>query len=260
MTDSSSSSSNNNGNKQLLSGNTVLDKLLNQLPKDDRELVLRLMAELGIKANDPTHPLLVAMQYYVSILRDVPRDMKIAADDAFRKAISVYGSIQGQIENSATRIESDVNRLDSVRAQWVKEAEALLPAFKTAFNAAFEASLKTVEAGYKLKAEEVEKAKVKEWKQNLENFREEYFSDIRKMVLVISGGVLVVPLLVGMGAAYWLGVQQGQANAVKEFGNQDWYDISKVTINRADNKQRILMCSRDGNPKCTIWIADPPKQ
>jgi hypothetical protein len=246
-----------NKNKPVLSGSTVLDKLLNQLPKDDREFVLRLMAELGIKADDPTHPLLAAMQYYVSILRDIPKEMRESADDAFRKAIAVYGNIQGQIDNSATRIEAGVEQLDSIRVQWIKQAEALLPTFKTAFNASFEASLKTVEAGYKLKAEEVEKTKVKEWKQNLENFRREYFSDIRKMVLAISGGVLVVPLLVGMSAAYWFGVQQGRSNAVKEFGNEDWYSISRELINRADNKQRLINCNKDDNPKCTVWLRDP---
>ncbi|NJL56669.1 hypothetical protein HC928_17040 [bacterium] len=113
--------------RQILPGDTVLDKLLNQLSTGDRELILRLMTELGMKANDPTHPLLVAMQYYVSILRDIPAEMQCAADEAFRKALTVYGTIQTQIDDSAIRVESGVGEINRVREQWVKDVEALLP-------------------------------------------------------------------------------------------------------------------------------------
>lgn len=233
-----------------------MDKLLNQLPKDDRELVLRLMTELGMKASDPTHPLLVAMQYYVSILRDIPEDMKTAADEACRKALTAYGTIQTKIDGSVTKVETEVGKIDKVRVKWVENAEALLPKFKKAFDEA----MQTATAAYTAKTSEIAETSLQEWAQELESVRRIYLRDVLRQGLIWASGVSAIALLAVGGAAYWFGTQQGRASAVKEFGNQDWYDIGKATINRADNKQRILNCNRDGNPKCTVWITDPPRQ
>jgi hypothetical protein len=81
-----------------------------------------------------------------------------------------------------------------------------------------------------------------------------------KQGLIWASGAIVISLLAVGGATYWMGTQQGRASAVKEFGNQEWYDIGKAAINRADNKQRMINCYQDDNPKCTIWITNPPSQ
>lgn len=255
MTTNANNGSNKPGSssKQLLTGNTVLDKLLNQLSKDDRELVLRLMTELGIKADDPTHPLLVAMQYYVSILRDIPDEMKAAAEESLRRAITVYGGIQTQIDNSATRIEGKVSKIDDIRVQWNQDTAALLPKFKTAFDEAMQVAV----AAYKAKTSEIAENSLQEWATNLEHVKTMYLRDVLKQGLIWASGVSAIALLAVGGAAYWFGVQQGKANAVEEFGNQDWYTISQQMINRADNKQRLINCYNDSNPKCTVWIQDP---
>jgi len=250
----------NNGKHQILTGNTILDKLLNQLSQSDREFVLRLMTELGIPTNDPMHPFLVALQYYVSILRDIPASLKSSADESFRKAAQVYGSIQSNIENSVAEI-------DEIRQQWKEDAEALLPSFRTAFDIAFTKAKEDADSILRLKVKAYEKEidRINEealdrWQDSFSDARNRYLGDVLKQGLIWASGAIVITSLAVGGAAYWFGVQQGQANAVKEFGNQDWYDISRDTINRADNKQRMINCNKDRNPKCTIWMVDPPKQ
>lgn len=261
MTSNANNSSNKPGSssKQLLTGNTVLDKLLNQLSKDDRELVLRLMTELGIKADDPTHPLLVAMQYYVSILKHIPEEMKTAADEACRKALTVYGTIQTKIDDSATMIESEVGKIDGIRVQWNQDAAALLPKFKAAFDEAMQVAV----AAYKAKTSEIAEDSLKEWATSLEHFKTMYLRDVLRQGLIWASGVSAIALLAVGGTAYWIGTQHGRDGAVqnsyKAFGNQANYDFAKNLMNRSDNVQRFVKCQQDDNEKCTVWIKTPPQ-
>lgn len=256
-----SSTPGSNGNhKPILTGNTVLDKLLNQLEKDDREFILRLMAELGIPTNDPMHPFLVALQYYVQILREIPAAMKSAADESFRKAATVYGSIQSNLNHSVAQIEG-------IRLQWGEDTKALLPEFSSTFNTAFDQAIQSADVVLKKKVEayrqeinQINATASRDWSQELVRTRNLYLSDVFWQGLVWASSATAIALLIVAGAAYWLGTQQGRAIAAQEFGDQDWYTISQQLINRADNKQRLLRCNQDRNVKCTLWMEDPPQQ
>jgi hypothetical protein len=256
-----SSTPDSSGNhKPILTGNTVLDKLLNQLEKGDREFILRLMAELGIPTNDPMHPFLVALQYYVQILREIPAAMKSAADESFRKAATVYGSIQSNLNHSVVQIEG-------IRVQWEEDTKALLPEFRSAFNAAFDQAIQSADVvlqkkveGYRQEINKINATALREWSQELVRTRNLYLSDVFWQGLVWASTATAIALVVVAGSAYWLGTRQGQVNAAKEFGDQDWYTISQQLINRADNKQRLLRCNQDRNVKCTLWMEDPPQQ
>ena len=256
-----SSTPDSNGNhKPILTGNTVLDKLLNQLEKDDREFILRLMAELGIQTNDPMHPFLVALQYYVQILREIPAAMKSAADESFRKAATVYGSIQSNLNYSVAQIEG-------IRLQWGEDTKALLPEFSSTFDAAFDQAVQSADAVLKKKVEayrqeinQINATASRDWSQELVRTRNLYLSDVFWQGLVWASSATAIALVVVAGSAYWLGTQQGRALAAQEFGDQDWYTISQQLINRADNKQRLIHCHTDRNAKCTLWIETPPQQ
>jgi hypothetical protein len=192
----------------------------------------------------------------ICLLQDIPTQMRSAARDALREALTTYGTIQTKIDNSIGQVQSEVDRVDGIRGQWKQDAEALLPKFSAAFNSAKAIAVEAYQAELRENSED----SLQNWAQELESTRKLYLSDVLRQGLIWASGATAIALLAVGGAAYWFGTQQGQANAVKEFGNQDWYDISKATIKRSDNKQRILNCYRDNNPKCTIWIIDPPSQ
>jgi len=253
---STSGANNGSNQRRILTGNTILDKLLNQLSQDDREFVLRLMTELGIRADDPMHPLLVALQYYICLLRDIPEQMRAAAKDSMREALTTYGTIQTKIDNSVDQVKAQVDRVDGIREHWKQDAEALLPKLTTAFDDAKKISIEAHQAEMRKNAE----AELQGWGEELKSVRTLYLRDVLWQGLIWAGSAVAIAILAVGGAAYSFGTQQGRASVVKEFGNQDWFDIGKATINRADNKQRILSCYRDSNPKCTVWITDPPRQ
>jgi|GEM_PF-3824758 len=252
--------SNSGNSKPILTGNTILDKLLNQLSKDDREFILRLMAELGIPTNDPMHPFLVALQYYVHILREIPAAMKSSADESFRKAVTVYGTIQTNIDNSTKKIETEVGKIDSIRVQWGNDVKALLPEFRTAFDEA----MKTATAAYQKKINKIAETSLQDWGRELESTRTIYLRDVFQQGLIWAGSSTAIALLSVGGAAYWVGTQHGRDAAVqasyKAFGRQPSYDFAKELMNREDNVQRFIKCQDEGNEKCTVWIKNPPQQ
>ncbi len=252
----------NNGSSKgkILTGNTILDKLLNQLSQDDREFVLRLMTELGIRSDDPMHPLLVALQYYICLLRDIPEQMRAAAKDSMREALTTYGTIQTKIDNSVDRVKTQVDRVDGIREHWKQDAEALLPKLTTAFDAAKKTSIEAHQAEMRKNAE----AELQSWGQELESTRRIYLGDVLKQGLIWASGATVIALLAVGGTAYWIGSQQGRSAAVqdsyKAFGGQSNYGFAKNLMNRGDNVQRFVKCQEDGNEKCTVWMQNPPQQ
>lgn len=247
---------------------STIDQLTETLPQDSRELFLRLMIALDVKENSPLLPIFVALQFYseylkslstqlrsvaTSLLQKIPNQMKTAGDDALTKALTSYGTIQTQIDNSIGQVEAQVKKVDSIRDQWKQDTEALLPNFKGAFTVAKSEAVEAYQAEIRKQSETA----LQEWGQELESTRKIYLADVLKQGFIWATGASAIALLAVGGAAYWFGVQQGKANAVKEFGNQDWYTISQQMINRADNKQRLINCYNDSNPKCTVWIRDP---
>lgn len=254
------SSSNNGSNKgRILTGNTILDKLLNQLSQDDREFVLRLMTELGIRADDPMHPLLVALQYYICLLRDIPEQMRSAAKDSMREALTTYGTIQTEIDNSVDRVKAQVDRVDDIREQWNQDAEALLPKLSTAFDTAKKTSIEAHQAEMRKNAE----THLQDWAQELESTRKIYLADVLKQGLIWAGSAVTIALLAVGGTTYWIGTQHGRDGAVqnsyKAFGNQANYDFAKNLMNRSDNVQRFVKCQEEDNEKCTVWMKTPPQ-
>jgi len=267
---SNGSNSNNNSN-QILSGNTILDKLLNQLPPDDRELLLRLIAELGVPLNDPMFPFLVVLQYYVATLRDIPEAMKSSADESFRRAIMVYGTIQSNIDNSTAKIESEIGKVESARIQWNKDTQALLSEFRATFNTALSKAMKSADeslprktSAHQKKADEINKMALQSWTGELENTRKIYLRDVFTQGFIWAGSSTVIALLAVGGAAYWSGFQHGQEVAVqdsyKAFGGSASYTFAKNLMNRADNGGRFVKCGDEGNDKCTVWIKNPPQR
>lgn len=250
----------------ILPGDGYINKLLNQLPKDDREFVLRLLAELGL-ANDPASmPFFIVFQYYLNFFKRVPDEMEEAARASLKEALIVYGKIQaeidksiGQVESQADRVESEVDRVDAIRHQFVEDIKNLLPLFGSAFDAASQTAAETYEKTLKT----LNKNSQQDLEKERTKIRNTYLKDVMWQGFIWAVPVMLVALLCVGGAAYWGGIQRGQTTIVGEafqsFGGETNYNFARDLIKRSDNIQRINRCQQDKNDKCTLWIADPPQ-
>jgi hypothetical protein len=245
--------------------NTV-DQLTATLPQDNRELFLRLMVALDMRDNNPLLPIFVALQFYseylkslsiqlrsvaTTLLEKIPREVKSAGDAALTKALTSYGSIQTQIDQSVTSIEFS-------RTQWNRDTETLLPKLEAAFATAKTDAVEAYQAEIRKQAE----ASLQDWRLELEDTRKLYLSDVLKQGLIWASGAIAIALLAVGGAAYWVGTQQGRDGAVqnsyKAFGSQANYEFAKKLMNRSDNVQRFVKCQKEENEKCTVWMRNPP--
>jgi F0F1-type ATP synthase membrane subunit b/b' len=234
--------SSNGDHEEIIPGNTILNKLLNELSPADREFILRLMVELGIPNNDPMHPFLVALQYYVSILRDIPAAMKAAADDSLRKAAAIYGTFQSNIENVTAKIAFEVDRIDGLRVQWGEDAEALLPKFKAVFDATFDQAIQAADevlqkkvAGYQKRVDEINEKALQSWSEQLESTRSAYLRDVLRQGLIWASGAL----LMTAAAIGWAAYQKGSQD-----GFRDGYNASVQDVYKAFGGKRGYECAK----------------
>ncbi len=241
----------------VLTGSTVLDKLLNQLPAADRELVLRLMMELGLPPNDPTFPLLVAMQYYVNIFKQVPGEIESAAEDSVDRAIAHYAEIEQGLGESVTLV-------NSLRQQWIKDAKALLPGIKEAFNESLQQSmhsadilLKTKIDAYKKEINQSQFDSMQEWAERMENTRNLYLRDVVRQGWVWAGSAVAIALVAVGAVCWWGGSTLTRQQIYSSFGGEKIYKTMLFFNHLGDNPDRLLRCRATKNPKCTVWLVDP---
>lgn len=263
-------SSQSGNSKQILKGDRILDKLLNQFSKDDQRLILQLMVELGISANDPVYPLLVAMQYYVSILREIPNEMRAAADESSQKIIKAHDAIQSNIDNTAAKVESGVGKIDGTRIQWNKDTKALLLEFLSTFDATHRKTMRTAEelqkktGAHQKQTDKTHAVALQNREKELSSSRTPDLKSILWQGWIWAGSSTAISLLVVTVLAYSLGNQQGREAAVqnsyKAFNGMPTYNLAKGLMNLADNPNRLTKCKNDNNNKCTIWIENPPPQ
>lgn len=215
--------------------------------------------ELGIATNDPIFPILVMLQHYKYFLQQIPDEIAASSNEALTKALQTYGVIQ-------TRIDRSISEIQGIQRQWKKETQALLPDFRNAFDEALKKASNKADLHLNKRVEDYQRDIDKLSFESLQKFTkvstktlESYQQNsLWQGMIASSGAVLLSVLAVGI-TAFWVGIQQGQSNAIKEFGGEGWYRISEQLINRADNRQRLSLCAKDQNPKCTLWIQDSPQ-
>jgi hypothetical protein len=225
----------------ILAGDSILEKLVHQMPPAKREFVLLLMAELGLPKDDPALPLLIALQYYVNILQDIPEAMQAAADAALKQALTTYAGIQA-------RLSGTVQEIDAVRAKWLRDTQGLLDDVSGVFDAARRTAVQQYEADL-LRVNALRlKAFAKEWRE----LQQDYAKDIRWQGMQISFGVGLAALIVCSGLAAWVGGSMqhppSPIPAAARFTN---------LAGLRDNGLRMDHCFKDqenNGGKCTFWI------
>ena len=247
-----------------------IDKLTAALPQERRELFLRLMVALDVEDGNPLLPIFVGLQVYIEYLKTVlgdiqqvgiaykegiPAEMRVAADDSLRKALTAYGDIQGRIDESAGHIETSVERIDSIREQWLKDMEALVPDIQKAYSHSMQDAL----AAYRASTQQIAEDSLSRWSKELVSIRKSYLQDVLIQGLIWASGVVLIALLVVAGAANWQGRDAATQGVYGSFGGVAMYDFSQQLMNRPQNLDRLVNCRSNGQPECTIWIEDPPK-
>ncbi len=184
------------GEPEILEGESILEKLVNQMPQEKREFVLLLMAELGLPKNDPSLPLLIALQYYVNILQDIPEAMQGSADAALKKSLSSYAAIQ-------TRLSGTVQEIDLIRTQWSSDTRRLFIDVQNHFNAASKLALQRYEAELVAANRERLKEFAREWRELQKN----YIRDVNRQGMWHSAGVGLVAIILFFLLGLWIGVK-----------------------------------------------------
>ncbi|NJL23482.1 MAG: hypothetical protein HC895_25950 [Leptolyngbyaceae cyanobacterium SM1_3_5] len=250
----------------LLPGDGYIKKLLNQLPPDDREFVLQLLAELGL-ANDPASmPFFIVFQYYLNYFKRVPDDIEEVSKEALNNALIAYGKIQsevdesiGKVEFQADRVKGEVDRVDVIRDNFVEDIKNLLPLFGSAFDTANQTAAETYEKTLK----KLNKISQQDLEKERSQIRTTYMKDVMWQGFIWAVPVMLVALICVGGATYWVGNQHGRNAAIQDvyasFGGRDRYEFAQDLIRLGDNGDRIVRCYDTNNDKCTLWIKNPPR-
>jgi hypothetical protein len=230
------------GAPEILEGDSILEKLVNQMPPEKRQFVLLLMAELGLPKDDPSLPLLIALQYYVNILQDIPEAMEAAADVALKQALSAYAGIQ-------TRLAGTVLEIDAVRANWLRDTQELLGDVAISFEGARQAAVQQYADLLRVNERRL-KAFAKEWR----DLQKHYAQDIRRQGMQIAFGVGLAALIVCSALAGWVGAS---SHPTLPTPTQTEMTFSRMATLH-DNSLRLERCFKDqenNGGKCTFWIA-----
>ena len=246
-----------------------IDKLTAALPQERRELFLRLMVALDVEEGNPLLPIFVGLQVYIEYLKtvlgdiqqigiaykeEIPAEIRVAADDSLRKALSAYRDIQGRIDKSAGHIDTSVDRIDSIREQWREEMAALVPDIQKAYSLSMQDAL----AAYRASSQQIAEDSLSRWSQELVFIRKSYLQDVLKQGLIWASGVVLIALLIVAGAANWQGRQAATQGGYGSFGGVAMYNFSQQLMNRPQNLDRLVNCRSNGQSECTVWIEDPP--
>ncbi|HEY9629327.1 MAG TPA: hypothetical protein V6C84_18650 [Coleofasciculaceae cyanobacterium] len=276
-------SSQSGNDKQILKGDSILEKLLNQFPEDDQRLILQLMVELGTPADDPIYPLLVAMQYYVIILKEIPNDIRAAADESYQKIVKAGDDAAAKIksescqkivkagDDAAAKIKSEAGKMDSNRTQSHEQLKALLAEFLSKWGAVQNKAMQTADevlqkkiGAYQKEIDKINAVALQNREKELSSSRTPDLKSILWQGWIWAGGLTAISLLAATVLAYSLGNQQGREAAVqnsyKAFNGMPTYNFAKGLMNLGDNPNRLTKCINDNNSKCTIWIENPPPQ
>ena len=246
-----------------------IDKMTAALPQERRELFLRLMVALDVEEGNPLLPIFVGLQVYIEYLKvvlgdiqqvgilyksEIPAEMRVAADESLRKALSVYGDIQGRIDLSVSQIDESVGRIESIRVLWQKEMAALVPDIQKAYSASMEDAI----SAYRATTQQIAEDSLSRWSKELVSIRKTYLRDVIKQGLAWASGVVLIALLVVAGVANWQGRHVATQQAYDSFGGVAVYDFSQQLTARTENLDRLVQCRTNGLSECTIWIQDPP--
>jgi hypothetical protein len=183
------------GQLPILLGDSILEKLLHQMPQEKREFVLLLMQELGLPKDDPALPLLIALEYYVNLLQDIPEAMQQSADAALKKSLSSYATIQDKLSGTVWEI-------DQIRVQWGHDTRALIIDVQKMLDEARRLAVKRFEAdlmaAHRTKLDQF----VTEWR----DVQADYIRDVKWQGLWYAAGVG----LVSSGGFFLLGLWLGK--------------------------------------------------
>jgi hypothetical protein len=182
------------GQLPILLGDSILEKLLHQMPQEKREFVLLLMQELGLPKDDPALPLLIALEYYVNLLQDIPEAMEAAADEALKKLLSSYAPIQEKLSGTVWEI-------DQIRVRWEQDTRALIVDVQHLFDDARRLAIKRYEADLMA----AHRTKLDQFAREWKNVQKYYRSDVKwqgfwyaaGVGLVSSGGFFLLGLWLG---------------------------------------------------------------
>ncbi|MBE9030463.1 hypothetical protein IQ266_12050 [filamentous cyanobacterium LEGE 11480] len=226
----------------LLAGDSILEKLLSQMPQENRELVLRLISELGIPKDDPSLPLLIAMQFYVNLLQEIPSAMDASADAALKQSLQAYASLQGNLSGT-------VQEIDQVRGQWLHDSRRLFADVHTIFESCKQKAVQQ----YDTEVTQLNQFKLEQFTTDWRDVQAEYALDIRRQGIWHSFGAGLAGLLLVVPLAGWMGWQM---KYLETFTRSDGLFFVEMAEFR-DNRQRLDHCrktmQRNGG-KCTFWI------
>ncbi len=228
--------------ESLLAGDSILEKLLNQIPQEKREFVLLLLNELGIPKDDPSLPLLIALEYYVNLLEDIPNAMETSADKALKQSLEQYAAIQ-------ERLTGTVEEIDALRVQWFNDTEQLFRNLKQAFDAAKRKAIQD----YDIALAQVNRQRMTQANEQWELFQFDLGRQLNRQGFLHSLGAMLAASLVIAPLAGWIG---WQLHYQQLFGREDGLFFLKMSAFR-DNRQRLQRCRQtvqQNGGKCTFWI------
>jgi hypothetical protein len=182
------------GQLPILLGDSILEKLLHQMPQEKREFVLLLMQELALPKDDPALPLLIALEYYVNLLQDIPEAMEAAADEALKKWLSSYAAIQEKLSGT-------VREIDQIRVRWGQDTRALIVDVQHMFDEARRLAIQRYEADLMAAQREQMKVFRREWQE----VQAEYVRDVNRQSFWAAAGLGLAMSVGFFLLGLWLG-------------------------------------------------------
>lgn len=227
---------------------SLKQKLLGKLSPEESTLVQWLVDEVGIRQDDPLYPFLIVLHHYQTLLSTVPQQLERSADTALNKALTVYGTMQSQLEASSTQMQQQL----AVANQQMQQGNATTTQQFSAVQASNQQLTQAVE---KLHTAQQQLAKTFKQKLNKTEAIAANTAQTERQQWV-QAAVFVGIIFACAGAAYWAGMQ-AKAQAVEQAQGQTLEYTSQFW---QWNNDRLSRCQKDNNPKCTFLIAPPTKE
>ncbi len=225
---------------------TLKRKLLRQLTPEEADLLHWLADECGIRSDDPLFSLLIAMHHYQTLLQLVPQELAGAVDTALNKTLAVSGTMQSQLEAAQAR---HLQQLVAERQHWQQQ---LIPIAQQLSTAQASSQQLKQALDQTAQAQTALQKTVKQAQRQWAASPTQAEQNQQQWLMVISQGMIALIMSLG-----WLWV-----GAYGLSGKLQTQPLSQTTESPAQfwqwNRERIALCQKDNNPKCTLWITTPP--
>lgn len=211
-----------------------IQKILEVLPPNQKKRFRGFAKSLGVREGDIPFPLLVILENYIFLLKELVGQIALAVTQFINSASdAAAASAELEAAKAQTRIEEAERQAKERLREFIKEA------VQNGVNEAVRETKTKVSQLTNQAAIAVAKADLAEAQAKTVEARERQF----KVAAIVCGVLLCLGIAIGWGASsLWLN---------KFFEGNDLRYARNLVIWNVD---RIMKCQADDNPKCTVWI------